>query len=326
MTDPHLPPDVPQDVRRVRRCRRALSCPAPTPPATTPSASASSAAAAAAPAPPSEALQADPNVKLVAMCDAFEDRLDEQPREPQERSRTSPAKVDVPPDRCFAGFDGYKKVIDCGVDVVLLCTPPGFRPLHLQAAVEAGKHVFCEKPVAVDAPGVAVGDRDARSWRRRRTSASAPGSATATTTAKRETVKRIHDGDDRRRDGDARQLPHRPALAPRRRTPKWTTMEYQMRNWYYFTWLSRRLHRRAALPQLRQGELGAQGRRCRSPPPASAAGRCGPTRSTATSTTTSPCTLEYAERGEAVHRLPADGRLPRRRERPRHRHEGARPS
>src|SRR4029434_5134542 len=62
-------------------------------------------------------------------------------------------KIEVPPARCFAGFDAYKNVINSGVDVVLLCTPPHFRPLHLKAAVDAGKHVFAEKQCAVDAPG-----------------------------------------------------------------------------------------------------------------------------------------------------------------------------
>ena len=104
-----------------------------------------------------------------------------QPRRTSSSIKDIADKVDVPPDRCFDGFDGYKKLLAVGVDVVLLCTPPGFRPLHLRAAVEAGKHVFCEKPVAVDAAGVAVGASRRRSSRRRRTSASAPGSATATT-------------------------------------------------------------------------------------------------------------------------------------------------
>ena len=64
------------------------------------------------------------------------------------------ARVKVEPDHCFVGLDAYQKVIDSGVEVVVLATPPGFRPQHLQAAVAAGKHVFCEKPMATDAPGV----------------------------------------------------------------------------------------------------------------------------------------------------------------------------
>ena len=88
---------------------------------------------------------------MVAMGDAFGDRLQ---KSLDGIRKAAGDKVQVTPERCFTGFDAYKKVIDSGVDVVLLCTPPHFRPQHLKAAVEAGKHVFCEKPVAVDAPGV----------------------------------------------------------------------------------------------------------------------------------------------------------------------------
>ena len=101
----------------------------------------------------SQALRADPAVKLVAMGDAFEDRLG-QSLDTLTKDEEIAAKIDVPPERRFVGFDAYKQVIASGVDVVLLCTPPHFRPIHLEAAVEAGKHVFAEKPVAVDAPGV----------------------------------------------------------------------------------------------------------------------------------------------------------------------------
>src|SRR5262249_10138633 len=100
-----------------------------------------------------QALRADPNVKLVAVGDAFKDKWQASLallRRKQDRAK----KIDVKPECCFDGLDAYKKVLAAGVDVVLLTTPPGFRPLHLQAAVEAGKHVFCEKPMAVDAPGV----------------------------------------------------------------------------------------------------------------------------------------------------------------------------
>jgi len=95
----------------------------------------------------SQALSADNNVALVAMGDAFEDRL----QSGLKNLRTSHAeKVTVTPEKCFVGLDAYEKVIDCGVDVVILATPPGFRPAHLKAAVAAGKHVFCEKPMATN--------------------------------------------------------------------------------------------------------------------------------------------------------------------------------
>src|SRR5438552_7164549 len=98
-----------------------------------------------------QALSADKNVLLTAMGDAFEDQLR---KSLQGLQKEQPDKVKVGPDKCFVGLDAYQKVIDSGVDVVLLATPPGFRPVHLKAAVDAGKHVFCEKPMATDAPGV----------------------------------------------------------------------------------------------------------------------------------------------------------------------------
>ncbi len=100
-----------------------------------------------------QALAADSNVQLVAMADAFEDRL-QNSLEILQKTETISAKVAVKPDRRFVGFNAYQELLGSGVDVVLLCTPPHFRPIHLRAAVEAGKHVFAEKPVAVDAPGV----------------------------------------------------------------------------------------------------------------------------------------------------------------------------
>src|SRR3954447_17747796 len=100
-----------------------------------------------------QALAADPDVKLVAMADAFEDRLQESLSILQAHEKVG-SKVDVRPDRRFVGFDAYRELLASGVDVVLLCEPPHFRPQHLRAALAAGKHVFAEKPVAVDAPGV----------------------------------------------------------------------------------------------------------------------------------------------------------------------------
>src|SRR5690606_4004931 len=94
---------------------------------------------------------ADPNVVLWAMGDAFSGSLDSSL---SNLSNGNPDKVNVPEERRFIGLDAFQKVLESDVDVVILATPPGFRPQHLKAAVEAGKHVFCEKPMAVDAPGV----------------------------------------------------------------------------------------------------------------------------------------------------------------------------
>src|SRR5690606_11358475 len=100
-----------------------------------------------------QALSADSEVKLTAMADVFEDRLALSLASLEKASELK-GKIDVPPERRFVGFDAYQQAIDSGVDVVLLTTPPHFRPMHFKAAVAAGKHVFAEKPVAVDAPGV----------------------------------------------------------------------------------------------------------------------------------------------------------------------------
>ena len=99
-----------------------------------------------------QALTADPNTKLVAMGEAFEDRLQGSLRTLQ-RSKVAD-RVQVDPDHLFVGLDAYKKVLASDIDIVLLATPPHFRPEHLKASIEADKHVFAEKPVAVDAPGV----------------------------------------------------------------------------------------------------------------------------------------------------------------------------
>src|SRR5581483_8205939 len=97
-----------------------------------------------------QALNAAGKAKLVAMADAFPHRLKDSLENLQ---KLHPEQVDVPEDHQFTGFDAYQKAIPLA-DVVILATPPGFRPIHFEAAVNAGKHIFMEKPVAVDAPGV----------------------------------------------------------------------------------------------------------------------------------------------------------------------------
>jgi myo-inositol 2-dehydrogenase/D-chiro-inositol 1-dehydrogenase len=182
-----------------------------------------------------QALRADPKVKLVALCDAFMDRLEGSLSE-LKNIKDIASKIDVAPDRCFDGFDGFQKLLNCGVDVVLLCTPPGFRPLHLKAAIEAGKHVFCEKPVAVDATGVRSVIETAKLAKERNLSLCS-GFCYRYDLGKRETVKRIHSG----MIGDVAAMHITYLTSPlwyRGSKPEWTPMEYQMRNWYYYPWLS----------------------------------------------------------------------------------------
>jgi myo-inositol 2-dehydrogenase/D-chiro-inositol 1-dehydrogenase len=181
------------------------------------------------------ALQADSNIKLTAMCDLFEDRL-ELSRKSLLKNRTISAKVAVTPEMCFTGFDGYKKLLATDVDVVLLCTSPGFRPQHLQAAVAAGKHVFCEKPVAVDATGVRSVIETAKLAAQQKLSICS-GFCYRFDTAKQEIVKRVHDG------AIGKPLAihctyNTGELWHRGNDPKWSEMEYQTRNWMYYTWLS----------------------------------------------------------------------------------------
>ncbi len=99
-----------------------------------------------------QALSTAGPVKLVAMADVFADRIEDSLKY-LTKIDSIRDRIDVPPERRFVGFDAYQKALDCGVDMVILTTPPHFRPIHYAAAVKAGKHVYMEKPVAVDAPG-----------------------------------------------------------------------------------------------------------------------------------------------------------------------------
>ncbi len=96
-------------------------------------------------------MNAEDNVRLTALADLFPDHLEAAKKDIRKRLATS---FQVSDDQCFVGFDAYQKLIDSDVDVVLLATSPHYRPQHLRAAIDAGKHVFCEKPVAVDPVGV----------------------------------------------------------------------------------------------------------------------------------------------------------------------------
>jgi predicted dehydrogenase len=187
-----------------------------------------------------QALLSKQNVKLVAMADAFKDRLDScyQTLNSDDASDWSGAKgsvkskIDVPEERRFVGFDAYQKAIPLA-DVVILATPPGFRPIHFEEAVNQNKHVFMEKPVATDPAGVKK-------------------VLAAAALAKQKKLNVVV-GLQRHYQNSYRELFKRKALIGditsaqawwnndgvwvNKRQPNQTEMEYQMRNWYYFNWL-----------------------------------------------------------------------------------------
>ncbi len=180
-----------------------------------------------------QALSADPNVVLHAMADIFPDRLDKSLSALLE---IHPQKVAVDEDHKFIGFDAYQKLIDSDVDVVLLATPPAFRPDHLQATIAAGKHAFAEKPMAVDAPGVRKVLAAAKSAKEKGLSLTS-GYCLRYDNAKRAFFERILDG----QIGDIKSMNstrYGGELWYKPRQPDWTQMEYQLRNWYYYHWLS----------------------------------------------------------------------------------------
>ena len=171
-------------------------------------------------------------VKLVAMGDVFADRM-------QASYRTAKGqhgeKVDVPKDKQFVGFDAYKSVIDSDVDLVILATTPGFRPLHFEYAVSKGKHVFMEKPVATDPAGVRK-VLEATKLAKEKSLAVGVGLQRRHEPRYKETIQRLQDG----MIGDivlARVYWNGQTPWVRPRQDGQTEMEYQMRNWYYFNWL-----------------------------------------------------------------------------------------
>jgi predicted dehydrogenase len=180
----------------------------------------------------SQAMNTEGRTRLVAMADAFPNNLQGSLRGLKSEHKD---KVDVPMERQFVGFDAYKHVLEADIDLVILATPPGFRPLHLEAAVNAGKHVFMEKPVAVDAPGVRR-VRAATKEAQRKNLAIAVGLQRRHERRYMETIKRLQDG----QIGDiilTRAYWNGDGVWVRPRQNGQTEMEYQMRNWYYFNWL-----------------------------------------------------------------------------------------
>ncbi len=180
-----------------------------------------------------QALRTAQNVQLVAVADAFRDRLDSC-MENIAGEIEDASRIAVPEEAKFVGFDGYKDVISRS-DVVILTTPPGFRPIHFEAAVEAGKHIFMEKPVATDAPGIRRVLAAAEVAKKKNLNV-VVGLQRHYQTVYREWVKRMHEG----AIGDivaSRVYWNSAGVWVRPRQPGQTEMEYQMRNWYYFNWL-----------------------------------------------------------------------------------------
>jgi predicted dehydrogenase len=180
-----------------------------------------------------QAANAGPGIRIVALADMFRDRLDSCRRILQKELGERFAVTD---EKCFVGFNAYRQLIDSGIDVVLLASPPHFRPAHIRYAVDQGKHIFAEKPIAVDGPGVRAVLAACEDARKKNLSI-VSGLCWRYDTSKRETMKQIHDGTL----GDivSMQCSYNTGyLWVRDRQPNWTDMEWQLRNWLYFTWLS----------------------------------------------------------------------------------------
>ena len=180
-----------------------------------------------------DAVTADPNTQLVAMADIFPDKL----KASKERlKKVIGERYAVEEDHEFVGIDAYQQLLKTDVDVVLLATPPHFRPAHLKAAIEANKHVFAEKPVAVDAPGVRSVMETCKVAKQKRLSVLV-GFMLRHSKGMKETMDRIHDG----HLGRIVTLQTNYNIGgtwSHAKQPDWSDMEWQLRNWYYFAWMS----------------------------------------------------------------------------------------
>ena len=179
------------------------------------------------------ALNADPNVKLVAIADVFPERLDMA----EKSLKNYGPRATIESKNRFSGFDAYKKVMALKeVDVVILTTPPHFRPMHIEAAVSAGKHIFAEKPLATDPAGIKKVMKSVQLCKEKGLTFVA-GFCYRFDKRKQETLKHISDGEI----GEVKNIQcsyNTGGLWMHPRQDQWGDMEWQMRNWLYFTWLS----------------------------------------------------------------------------------------
>jgi myo-inositol 2-dehydrogenase / D-chiro-inositol 1-dehydrogenase len=183
-----------------------------------------------------QALSTKQNVQIVAMADAFRDRLDSSYTSISEALKESGSdkRLQVKEENKFVGFDAYKKAIPLA-DVVILATPPGFRPIHFEEAIRLNKHVFMEKPVATDPAGIQKVLEVAEDAKKKKLNV-VVGLQRRYQTSYLELMKRLKDG----AIGDivaAQAYWDNDGVWVRPRKPGMTEMEYQMRNWYYFVWL-----------------------------------------------------------------------------------------
>ncbi len=181
-----------------------------------------------------QALSTKQNVQLIAMADAFRDRLDSSLKNILEEMAETKSRVNVKEENKFTGFEAYKKAIALA-DVVILATPPGFRPIHFEEAVKQGKQIFMEKPVATDPAGIQRVLAAAQIAKQKKLNV-VVGLQRRYQTSYRELMKRVHDG----AIGEivsAQAWWDNDGVWVHPRQEGWTEMEYQMRNWYYFNWL-----------------------------------------------------------------------------------------
>jgi predicted dehydrogenase len=183
------------------------------------------------------ALTADSNCILHAVGDAFPEPIDGAVKSLKEQFGN---RVAVTPDTTFTGLDAYKKVIDSGIDVVLLATPPGFRPTHLRYAVEQGRQIFCEKPVATDAVGIRHVRESVRIAREKKLNFVC-GFCWRSDLPRRALYEQIHQGtlgEVSNVYGTYLTSPVKPMKSPNDRKPGVGDLEWQMRNWMNFSWLA----------------------------------------------------------------------------------------
>ena len=181
------------------------------------------------------AMNAGKDVRLVAMADIFAERLTRS-RELLRQQPEHRGQVAVDDDHCFVGFDAYQRLIESGVDVVLIAAASHFHPLHLKAAVEAGKHVFCEKPHGIDVPGLKAA-MAAGELARKKKLCLVSGLCWRYDPGVREAMARVREG----AIGEIVAVQETYLTVPyvlRQRTSGWTELEYQFQNWYHFNWLS----------------------------------------------------------------------------------------